>query len=438
MALNALNYILILVAFSSSLVFRDVTIVDVKISYLIMVLCFFPLFFVCKWVIFNKKTLIILLIITIPSVVNIYIGNNSWGLLVRSWLGITLSSLIFYLLIKANNYDLSKLFRVYLNLAFLVGLIGLFQELSYLIDFRFGYDFSWFLPSWKVCMTRSGILRVNSILPEPVAFCYCMIPAFYVAASTLLGVDNKLLTKPKSLVVVCSIFLTISLIGYIGITFCVLSIFSSFHRKRYLVICLILIAFFLGGAYLYADGIRMRIDDSVGVLRGSKTADEVNLSTFTYFTNLAISYYSFVDHPLFGSGLGSRELTYYTYIDKVVGNTNHRILNTKDGNSLFLRIATELGLFGLALVAMFIYRFHVKRKEKVITYLWLISNAVLVLFVLKFLRGGHYFNNGVFFFVWLYYFAGKEAINQTKYLFNCQQAGKIVTSGDDQDLCLNY
>ena len=414
MVLSILNYVLIFVVFSGSFVFMNFIAIDAKISYVIMILCFFPLVFLCRGVIFSRKALILFLIILILSIANIFKGNNSWFLLMKAWLGITFSSLVFYLLIRANKYDLRKLFKIYLNLAFLVGLIGFFQELFYIVGLRWGYDFSYFLPFWKVSLSQVGLLRVNSIMPEPAAFCYCMMPAFYMATSSLLGVGDKLVTKPKSLIIVCSVFLSLSLVGYIGMVFCILSIFLNYQRKRRLIICLILIGAFLVGSYHGIVDIRMRVDDSIGILKGTTTAKEANLSTFTYWTNLVISYYGFIDHPLFGSGLGSRELTYHTYFDKVVGSTHHRLMNIKDANSLFLRVTTELGLFGLTLVIIFISRFYVKRKEGASSYLWLISNSVLALFVIRFLRSGHYFNNGMFFFVWLYYFAGEKAVLESK------------------------
>lgn len=80
-------------------------------------------------------------------------------------------------------------------------------------------------------------------------------------------------------------------------------------------------------------------------------------------------------------------------------------LNVEDANSLFLRLRSETGLLGLLLIFIFIFKFHIIRKNDKSGYLWIINNGILSMFAIRLLRFGHYFATGFFFFFWLYYFS---------------------------------
>ncbi len=404
------NYVLIFIVFSGGLVFRQHGQLDLRISYVIMAFGLYALIHHSKGLAYNRKALLVFLVLLFTSTWNTHNGNNSCFLLLKQVIGIGMSSFVFYLLVKANKYDVRKLFKVYLNLALIVGLIGLFQQCSYLLDFEPGYDYSYIFPSWKLVTTETIFLRVNSIMPEPATFCVSMMPAFFAAVVSCSGAGNELLTKPKSLVIISSVLLSFSLVGYFGVVFSILLLFYNLQRKRDLILCGLLMPLFALVAYHTIYDVRVRVDDSIGVLTKSKLPTEVNLSTFTLFTNAQITYYSFMDNPVFGTGLGSREFIFNTGVDRVVGNTNSMLLNTKDGNSLFLRLTSELGLFGLISVFYFIYKFHVPKKISPSLWVWAINNSILVLFAVRMLRAGHYFSYGLMFFVCLYYFTGKYAM----------------------------
>jgi hypothetical protein len=82
-------------------------------------------------------------------------------------------------------------------------------------------------------------------------------------------------------------------------------------------------------------------------------------------------------------------------------------LNREGGNSLFLRILSEMGLFGIVLFFCFLFKFYLSKIKDKTDYLWVISSAVLVMFLIRLIRAEHYFNGGMFFFFWLYYFSWK-------------------------------
>lgn len=331
-------------------------------------------------------------------------------LLTKQIVGIGLTSLIFYLLMKINKYDIKELFRIYLNFAVLVGLIGLFQEVSYLLGFKMGYDFSYILPSWRLHLSTTGFLRVNSIMPEPSVFCCSMMPAFFVSISSFSKNNFRFLKKWKSLIIISSVFFSFSLVGYIGIILSLALLFYNYAKIRHLVIGTIIIFALIFFSYNTIGDLKMRADDTINVLTGKMDLYSANLSTFTLFSNALVAYESFKNNPVFGSGLGSHEISYNRYIGKVVDvDRVIMFLNTQDANSLFLRLLSETGLFGLLLIFYLIFRFHVLKKNDRNGYLWLISNAILVMFLVRLLRYGHYFAGGFFFFFWLYYFAGRSS-----------------------------
>ena len=151
------------------------------------------------------------------------------------------------------------------------------------------------------------------------------------------------------------------------------------------------------------------------MLTGKANLTTVNLSTFALFSNSLVAYNSFRDNPIFGSGLGSHKLSYHKYIGDIVDvNKISTFLNVDDANSLFLRLLSETGLFGIIIFFYFIFKFHLSKKRDESNYLWIINNAILVMFLIRLIRIGHYFIYGFFFFFWLYYFAWKFNKTQSK------------------------
>jgi len=404
-----INYLVIFVVFSSGLVFRNILPIDLRISYFIIVPLLFLFGFALKNIYFNKYFLFVFIIVVILSIYNVYLEKNTIILLMKQIIGIGLTSLIFYLLIKINKYNINKLFKIYLNFAVLAGLIGLFQELSYLIGFEKGYNFGYIFPSWRLSLSKIGLLKINSIMSEPATFCYVMMPAFFVALTSFSKSNFKFLNKWKSLIIIFSIFFSFSLVGYIGVLLSIGFLFYNYGKIRHFIfgtIFLLIISFF---AYKNIRDLRIRVDDSVNVTAGKMELYSANLSTFALFSNALVAYESFKDNPVFGSGLGSHELSYNEYIGKIVDVDKIIIfLNVQDASSLFLRLLSETGLFGILCFFWFIFKFHVLKKNDRSGYLWIINNAILATFLIRILRCGHYFVGGFFFFFWLYYFTARS------------------------------
>lgn len=412
-----INYVAIFVIFSTGLTFAEfLPFADLRISYLIMAFVFLLWLPFLKGLYFNRTFIFLFIVVIIFSLYNSYTEKNSLSLLTKQIIGILSTSFIFYTLIKVNKSDIRKLFRIYLNLAFLVGLIGLIQELSYLLGFKPGYDFSYILPSWRLSLSRGGFLRVNSIMSEPASFCYSMMPAFFISLTSFSKNNFGFMKKWKSLIIILSVFLSMSSIGYIGAVFSLALLFYNYGKLRHLIMGAMVTFVLMFVLYNVQVDFKMRVDDSINVISGKTSLETTNLSVFSLFSNALVTYNNFRENPIFGSGLGSHEISYNRYIGKVVDlDKVSLLLNRKDAGSLFLRLLSETGLFGLFVVFYFIFKFHLLKKDDKSNYLWIISNAILAMFVIRLIRSGHYFVNGFFFFVWVYYFAGRSKyINEGK------------------------
>ncbi len=404
-----INYAVVFIIFSGGFDFyRALFFADMRFSYFVMffaVLLWLPFL---KGIYFNKIFLGWFGIIIVLSLYSVCIGKNTLMLLTKQGIGILSSSVVFYCLIRINKCDVVKLFRIYLNIAVFVGIIGFFQELNYLFGWRAGYDFSYVLPSWRLHLSRTGFLRINSILAEPDNFCYSMMPAFFVAISSYFKSNFIFLRKWQSAFIIFTVLFSFSSVGYIGVIFSLFLLIYNYGKMRNIVLGAVGIIMLASFAYNNIGDVKMRVDDSFNVITGETSLETTNLSTFALFSNALVAFESFKDSPFFGSGLGSHVISYKRYIGEVVDVSKVRMfLNSEDANSLFLRLLSETGLFGILCFLWFIFRFHLLKKNDKTNHLWIISNSILVMFVIRLIRAGHYFDGGFFFFFWIYYFTNK-------------------------------
>ena len=101
-------------------------------------------------------------------------------------------------------------------------IIGIIQTFSFLVGFKYGYDFSWFLNKWG--FVEGGVigLRVNSILSEPTYLATALAPVIYVSIHNLISKSTFLFNKFQSILVLMVAILTTSSIGYLGIIISIL------------------------------------------------------------------------------------------------------------------------------------------------------------------------------------------------------------------------
>jgi len=406
------NYIAVFVVFSNALsLYTTGAILEVRIAYFLMLFLLLLTLPFIRDVKFNRSFLVVLSVLSVCSVYNIYIGNNAFVQFLKQLFGISTSAVFFYLLISFNNYDTKRLFKVYLRIAYVVALIGIFQEISYLLRFKPGYDFSFILPNWKVEMNTQGtLLRINSILPEPAHFCGALMVAFFVSLTSFTKYDTKLLNRWKSGIIVVAMILSFSSVGYIGALLSIMILSFDYGKMRYFVISLAAVAALSLAMYVYVPEVATRAGSVMSVVTGEANAEDADLSSFALMSNALVVYKSLQNNFIIGTGLGSHELNYEKYISSVIDLTNRPSLNKEDAGSLFLRLLSETGVFGLLLFFVFIIKFYLKRRDDPSKFYWIMNNAILCMFLIKLLRYGHYFADGFFFFLWLYYFSKCQSV----------------------------
>lgn len=357
----------------------------------------------------NLNFLVLLVVLSIASIFNIFAGNNTGVLFLKQVVGILLNGLAYYLLVKVNQYDVQKLFKVYLQIALIVALIGIFQELSFLVGFQPGYDYSWIIKKWQYMPATGGMLRVNSIFAEPSHLAISMAPALFVALAALLKSHVFYLDKKASIAIVVCFILTFSIVAYVAIFISVFFLYFNVRKIKHIFLVALLIAISGCVAYYMIPEIRMRVGDAIGIATGSRQLTESHLSIYALVSNAFVAAQSFLGSMLFGSGLGSHPVSYDAFMNSHLAGTlwgqGYVGVNRSDAGSLLLRLISETGLFGVIAVFYFMFRFRITNEQN--KDLWVLSSAIFVIFLMQLLRQGHYFYNGFFFFVWLYYFAYK-------------------------------
>ncbi len=392
------------------------------------------------------------------SIIAGFISDTLKFSMVKQILGIAYSSYAYFPLVKFTDFDLPRLFNLYLRIAVWVAILGILEQCMHLfgLDIRLqGGNSEKILRMlglgnvWDNHKPVSlGLYRVYSIMGEPYFLAVAMLPAFYFYLNRIFGTKN--VRNPdlygQFVLVSATIVMTFSTAGYTGI---LLSGFFLFANKGWLnprKTGLLFIPIFLFLILPRLDELRksffemqVRVDDTIKafVSKGNMSKDEMaklNSSTFALYSNFLIAGKSFEEHPFIGSGLGSHAINYDRYFEqfldarlkKMYGN-----FNTKDANSLFIRLMSEAGLVGLLILGLALFRFFIFTKgidnPKLAIYT-LINQGVFIMFVVRILRTGNYIGQGFFFFFFLYAFS---AIYIRQYLENntvSVEAAKSETS----------
>lgn len=409
MMINFFNYLLVFSVFAGGFSFTY-PLFEFCIGYLFVIAFLAAYAWRYRSINVNPIFFIILMVLTVSSAINVYLGNNTVLFMAKQVIGISAMGTAYYLLFKVNNFEIDKLFKTYMRIALIVAAIGIFQEFSYLLGFEYGYNFKFLIPKWGFKTASCGIMRVNSIFMEPSHYAITMAPAFFVALTNLLrGKPIYMNSKWGSATIVVSYILTFSAVAYIGVLIGIGLILLSLKKIKHIIAGLILMLLLMYVSYSCVLEIRERVDATIAVVTGETKVNNVHHSIYTVASHAFVAYKSFIDNPVFGHGLGSHPISYERFIrlGAPYGFWAEGIFvtNQMDAASLFVRLVSETGLVGAIAVLFFIFRFRVNRSDN--KKLYMISNAVFILFILQLIKQGHYFYNGLFFFVWLHYFTKK-------------------------------
>ncbi len=370
------------------------------IGYLVYIILL-PVFF--RRYAFNKFLLAIFSILLLSGLFNIFLGNNTSALFFKVFSGLVLSYFFYYYVILEFDYDIEQLFKWYLKGSYIASIIGVFQFISFQINFVPGYDFIWLLNKGGPVFGGNFGIRINSVFAEPTYLASTLSAAFFVSLYNLSRSKPYYLSKFKSVVIIVVYILSFSGLGQAGIFLTVIFLMLSFGLVRYSVVVIPIFYIMFNFLYNNVTEFSQRYDGVVDLFSGEEfKLGKTHGSSFILYNNFIVTVENFKSNFIFGSGIGSHPIAFDKYSIakgiKTVGFSN----NSADANSMLLRLFSETGLFGVTLFLYIVFRFYVLRNPNKDTYHWLVSNSILVMILLNLFRQGHYFLNGFPFFVMLY------------------------------------
>jgi O-antigen ligase len=199
---------------------------------------------------------------------------------------------------------------------------------------------------------------------------------------------------------VLSYLLADSALGYAGLMLTFMLIFSRHLSFWRILGGLVLMAAAVGALFFASDNFRLRARDTV-VAVATQDLSGSNGSTFALLSNLYVAGRAFIDHPLIGVGIGGYGHAYDIYIEDLTGVDLKNLpfnLNKEDANSLFLRVAAEMGIVGL--VALFGFLITCGRVRG--SPYREIRNLFVPYIAVRMSRFGGYFSMEIYFFMGLY------------------------------------
>lgn len=356
-------------------------------------------------------------VLLFAGILNIALGNNTTANFLKIFLGVFMSYLFFYYVMQAFRLKIEDLFKWYMKGCVIMALIGAFQFVSFLVGFRYGYDFSWILNKSGFVTGGNFGIRINSLFPEPTYLACTMAPAMFVAIYNLFRRQNIYLNKWQSVLVAVIFLLSFSGLAFAGFLIAGILLLVNFGLIRYILLFVPVMLVSFSFMYNNVEEFRHRYDSTVEIFStGQFKVGDTHGSAVILYNNYHVALENFKTNFLFGTGLGSHQVAFERYsITKGIRTTGFE-WNSQDANSMALRLVSETGLFGTALFLIVFFRCYVKRHEDDPTFpphFWIISNAIFIMILLNLLRQGHYFLNGFPFFVWLYYY---NYVSYKKYL----------------------
>ena len=355
---------------------------------------------------FNKNMFFIFLILFITGITYVFFGNNTYAQFFKVYVGLFLSYFFYYYVILELDYDIDQLFKWYLKGSYFAAVIGIFQFISFKLNFKPGYNFHWILNKWGFITGGNFGIRINSIFAEPTHLGAVLSAAFFVALYNVIRRETYGLTRFQSIVIIIVYGLSFSGLGQIGIFLSFIFLAISFGLVRYIIVLIPLVLFGFNFLYNNVNEFKDRLDSTFGLFFGGEKFElgVTHGSSFILYNNYIVAFENFKTNFLFGTGVGSHSTAFEKYsIAKDIVQWGFN-LNSADANSMFLRLVSETGLFGVGIFMIIMIKCYVKRNVNYLTYHWLVSNGILIMILLNLFRQGHYFLNGFPFFVILYYY----------------------------------
>jgi hypothetical protein len=326
----------------------------------------------------HRNHLIAILSVAGFSLIGAYSADATVKPIIAQILGITVLSVYYFSALTNLGISLPRWMEMYVRVAFLVAVLGLLQ--------------------WAIFrVLHMGDGRLKSIFFEPSHYVFLTLPAVGYCIDRYVSERQY---GSESLIFVLTYVLADSSLGYLGLL--LIGLFAVTPRLKGWQIILAggLACILAGGLYVGSANFRLRANDTVRAI-ASQDLGHTNASTFAMLSNVYVTSQSFMAHPLTGVGIGGYGNAYDKYIGTLSGpglDFIQESLNRDDANSLFLRVAAELGVPGLLVLFGFIIGCARVRGQPYLA----LRNALLPYMLIRMGRFGAYFSVEVYFFVCLY------------------------------------
>lgn len=374
------------------------------LGYLLMILLLPGFIIKFGW---NKSIVYIFTVLFLVGIVQIMAGNNNIQNFSKVFISLVLTYFFYYYVICEFDFNIEQMFKWYLKGCYIVALIGLFQFISFQIGFEPGYNLFHYANKGGRAITGGLFgIKINSVFMEPTHLGSVMSAAFFVSTYNMISRNSFYYTTLQNMVIIVCYLLAFSGMGQIGVFLTIIILAINFGFARYVIVAVPVLIISFNYLYNNVSEFRERFDSTYGLFVEGEQFElgKTHGSSFILYNNYIVATKNFEGNFLFGTGLGSHQTAFEKYsIGKGIGNWGFD-LNSADANSMFLRLMSETGLFGLVIFFIIIFKCYVKRDRNNLTNHWLISNGILIMILLNLMRQGNYYLYGFPFFFMLYYY----------------------------------
>lgn len=327
---------------------------------------------------------------------------------IKSFVITFLYTLIFYNYVK-RVANIDKIFQLIYNVAFILSVIGIIQEIGYLLKIPNMYDFSYIGITYNIPVGSSNAFgnfaKIQSIYSEPSHLALilglgCSITFFYFINREIF----TFVSFRKSIVIIICSLLTFSTLIYAILLVCFIYILfldkNLFVKKTLWWVAIIIILSF--GIYYFRDWL-WNMFIKVQEIFIKDNVDKY--SAFAMTSNLNIAIEKIKDGYLFGTGLDSHRLLYFDYIDNIYNNVQI-YLNYDEAASMYIRILSEFGIVGIFTFIYYIFK-ELFLFKKLYRYkksdLFYYQRSIILVLSVYLIRNGRYMDNLMFLCLFLLY-----------------------------------
>ena len=358
----------------------------------------------------NFKLILLGLIISSYSIIMIIINNYNLSHFFIRGLSCILIVIFYFSFVENYMYFIPYIWDKYYKMCYLACNIGIFQVI---ISIIFKINIFYLFNSYP--MYISGLYQPpTATLLETADFACLLTPGLVYG---LLKAKSLNEISKKTWLIFLTIILCFSSLSVLGIVaFLIICLFKQFRKKTNYSLIWIASFSIIIGILLFSENVSnqeistkdannrdfksvlVKFNQSINALQhidDISTFQDYNLSTFATLSNINAAIQA--PNRLFGTGLGTHEDNYIkVYANETFGQMDRAFgLNSEDGYSLFTRLLSETGIFGLMFYLLFVY----KRLD----ILNPISVSILVSIIMHLVGNGNYFINGFVLFNVIYY-----------------------------------